>query len=378
MQSGCVQARGERLGHVPRSVPLVAGHPTGDDGSADVEPERRWLVRLWLVVAAFVAVVFWRSHAVGIAVRDPGGEIFRSKVAISAGVFAVLALLDGVRRTSRGGRQPRAVLATVRRRWPVRRLVLAGSGLLAYHLVYAGYHNLKSWDVLNAPRDELLTRVDRALFLGHSPAVVLHTLLGEHWAAYVLVVVYESFPTLVSIAFVAAVVFSDRLRDGFVFLAAMIWVWILGVGCYYLIPSLGPFDNVPGDFAGLPHTIVTDTQATYLAQRAHLLADPGAHDAFAQVSAFASLHVGVTTVIVLMLAYYRLRRASAVMAVYLALTVVATVYLGWHFVVDDIAGLAIGAAAVALGRWTIYPTGRPEQASASATADRAGRRRAAP
>ena len=48
----------------------------------------------------------------------------------------------------------------------------------------------------------------------------------------------------------------------------MLWVWILGVACYYVIPSLGPFDDEPQMFAGLPHTMVQDTQARYMAQRA--------------------------------------------------------------------------------------------------------------
>lgn len=343
---------------VPPSVPYISGSPVGDDGAVDVEADHWWLLRIWLVVAAFASITLWRSHVVGIPLRDPHGEILRSRVAITVGVFAVLAVLDAVRRTPRGSRSIRSVRAMLRRRWPARRLGLAACGLLAYHLVYFCYHNLKSWDVLNAPRDDALTRVDRALFLGHSPAVLLHSALGEHWAAYALVLVYESFPTLVTIAFVAAVVFADRLRDGMVFLASAIWVWILGVGTYYLVPSLGPFANVPQDFAGLPHTIVTRTQALYLGQRADLLADPSAHDAFAQVSAFASLHVGVTTVILLMVAYYRLRRTALVLAVYLALTVVATIYLGWHFVVDDVAGLAIAVGSVGLGHLTIYPTRR--------------------
>ncbi|GAA1807819.1 hypothetical protein GCM10009795_061250 [Nocardioides hankookensis] len=323
-----------------------------------LSPVPRWLLRMWAIALVFALVTLWRSSVVGIPVRDPGGEIFRVRIAITAGTFAVLAVLDAVRRVPRGERAPGPVLETLRRRWPARRLLVAAAALLAYHVVYASYHNLKSWDVLNAPRDHALTRVDQALFLGHSPAVLLHSVLGEHWSAYVLVVVYESFPTLVSIAFVAAVVGVDRLRDGAVFLASAMWVWILGVATYYLVPSLGPFDDRPQDFAGLPHTIVTTTQAAYMEQRAHLLADPSAHDAFAQVSAFASLHVGVTTVIVLMAVYYGLRRTAAVLAGYLVLTVVATVYLGWHFVVDDVAGLAIGIAAVGLGMLTVYPTRR--------------------
>jgi membrane-associated phospholipid phosphatase len=34
----------------------------------------------------------------------------------------------------------------------------------------------------------------------------------------------------------------------------------------------------------------------------------------------------------------------------LALTIAATIYLGWHYVVDDIAGIAIGTLAILLAR----------------------------
>ena len=43
---------------------------------------------------------------------------------------------------------------------------------------------------------------------------------------------------------------------------------------YYAIPSLGPVPLGAADFAGLPHTVIQDTQARYMAQRAHLLAHP--------------------------------------------------------------------------------------------------------
>jgi hypothetical protein len=304
--------------------------------------------RLWIIAGCFAVVALLRSWRVGIPIKDPGGAFLFSRVALSAGLFAVFALIEAFVRTPHGERSLRTLWATHRRRWPVGRLAAAWSCLLAYHVVYLTYHNLKSWDVLNAPRDHDLTTVDRWLFLGHSPAVLLHDLLGQDFAAHVLLAIYEAFPTMVVLV-VAGSVFTPRLRDGATVLASLIWVWILGTASYYAVPSLGPFYDRPQDFAGLAHTKATSTQALYMAQRDHLLAHPHAADAFAQVSAFASLHVGVTTVIMLMAAHLGFRRTARVLGVYLALVCVATVYLGWHFVVDDIAGLFIGWAAVRLG-----------------------------
>jgi hypothetical protein len=320
--------------------------------------DRRWVARLWILVAVFAGVTVVRSVQVGIPLRDPAGAVLAWRLAVDLVLLVVLAVLDQVVRGGRSARSPRGLLAGLRTRWPRTRIGLAVGALLAYHLVYFCYHNLKSWDVFNQPRDAMLLRWDRWLFLGHSPAVLLHDLLGQHVAAYVLMVFYESFTTLTTVAVVAALAFVDRIRDGYVFIASAAWVWILGVGSYYLIPSLGPFSSAPRDFAGLPHTMIQDTQARYLAQRAHLLAHPHASDAFAQVSAFASLHVAMTTLVVLMAHHYGLRRTTRVLTVFLAFTMVATVYLGWHFVVDDAAGLVIAYAGTFLGRRMILPRGR--------------------
>jgi hypothetical protein len=324
----------------------------------DEETSYWWLVRVWALVVAFGLLTLYWSHHVGIPVKDPHGSMFFSRVGISLGLFVPMVVLDAARRVGRQGWTLRRTMAMVRARWTRQRLVLAMAALLAYHLVYLCYHNLKSWDVLNTSRDAMLLEWDRWLFFGHSPAVLLHDLLGQHYAAYVLMVLYESFGTIVLIAIPMPIVFVTRIRDGYVAIASALWVWIFGTGCYYLIPSLGPFNEAPEEFAGLPHTMIQDTQARYMGQRAHLLENPQAHDAFAQVSAFASLHVGVTTVIFLMCAYYGLRRTTIAMGFFLLATIVATVYLGWHFFVDDPAGIAIAVLACFLGRWMVYPRGR--------------------
>ncbi len=325
--------------------------------------DRHWLARVWIVVVVFAAVTCARSVQIGIPLRDPAGAVFAWRLVISLALLVVLAVVDALVRGRRSGSEGGGLVDRLRRRWPRERVVLTLGALLAYHLVYFCYHNLKSWDVFNRPRDAMLLRWDRWLFFGHSPAVLLHDVLGQHVAAYVLMTLYESFSTVVTVATVAAVVFVDRIRDGYVFIASALWVWILGVASYYAIPSLGPFSSAPGEFAGLPHTMIQETQARYMGQRAHLLAHPHASDAFAQVSAFASLHVAMTALLLLMARYYGLRRTSRVLVAFLLATMVATVYLGWHFAVDDAAGLLIAYVGVQLGRRMVYPHGgRPRAA----------------
>src|SRR6478672_6813019 len=98
-----------------------------------------WVLRLWLVVGAFAVVTLVRSWQVGIPLRDPHGAILVNRLGLTAGIFAVLVVIDGVLRTPRR-RSLRAVVTTVRQRWTGRRLLLAASALLAYHVVYFCYH----------------------------------------------------------------------------------------------------------------------------------------------------------------------------------------------------------------------------------------------
>ncbi|UYM07161.1 phosphatase PAP2 family protein [Solicola gregarius] len=317
----------------------------------------RWLIGLWVTVAVFGAVMVARSIQVDVPIRDPGGSMFLVRLGVSLMWFAALSVVDAMIRVGRANLSVGRVGAMLRRRWPKDRLALAVTGLLAYHLVYLFYRNLKSWVVFRGYHDDALLEFEKNVFFGHSPASLLHGLFGEHIGSYVIAGIYESFAYIVPLSFVAALVFAGRIRDGYVFLTAAIWAWILGTVSYYLIPSLGPFASAPDDFAGLSRTFINTKQDTLLVDRLHLLQDPSASDAFASIGAFASLHVGFTCMIVLMLRYYGFRRATQVMTVYLAATVVATLYLGYHFVIDDIAGVILAFLSVLFARWTIYPRG---------------------
>ena len=65
------------------------------------------------------------------------------------------------------------------------------------------------------------------------------------------------------------------------------------------------------------------------------------------IAAFPSLHVGIMVTICLIVQYVGLARWIRVVSwVFLGLTVLATIYLGWHYFVDVIAGAAVGSVTV--------------------------------
>ena len=74
------------------------------------------VLRLWAVVAAFAALTVARSAQVAIGLRDPHGAILLSRVALSAGIFVVLVVIDGAWRTT-SRRTLGSVSRTVRERW---------------------------------------------------------------------------------------------------------------------------------------------------------------------------------------------------------------------------------------------------------------------
>ena len=317
-----------------------------------------WVLRVLGVVVVFFLVAVARSKQVDVPFRDPHGKLFTNKIQSTAQTVVLFVLIDIVVRWLRGRRDGASLWRTARTRWTPYRIGMIALALVAYQVVYLSYRNLKSWDVFRAPKDDLLLRWDRWLFFGHSPAVLLHNLLGEDLAARLLTDLYESFSTLVTIALVAALAFTPTVRSAYVFVVSAMWAWILGVGSYYLIPTLGPFHAAPEEFSGLRRTSIQRTQDAYVLQRDHLLAHPQAHDAFAQISAFASLHCALTCLIFLMARYYGLRRLSWAAGVFLAGTVIATVYLGWHFAVDDVAGIAIAWLSVQLGKLVVLGSWR--------------------
>jgi hypothetical protein len=140
--------------------------------------------------------------------------------------------------------------------------------------------------------------------------------------------------------------------------------WLLGVVNYYLVPSLGPAFVAPHLFSDLPRTDVTRLQSYLAETRFEVLRDPAGADALAGVAGFASLHVSVvfTAALIAHRVGLPLILRGALWS-FLVLTVVATAYFGWHYVVDDVAGLLLGWLAV---RWRTGPPAPPPRQRRSA------------
>ncbi len=309
---------------------------------------------MWGVVVVFGLIALFWSHHVDVPMRDPHGKMFAKKLLGAVWFFAVLAVIDIVIRWWRAGRSRAAARDVVRRRLAPTRLALVASALLAYHLVYLFYRNLKNWVAFQTPHDDWMLRFDRDLFGGHSPAVLLHDLLGTDVAAHPLAFFYKIFTYVCTFAVVGCLAFLDDLRHAHVMVIAGMWTWILGTASYYLVPTLGPVFSAPQEFAGLPHTAVTTMVIDNIKDREFFLAHPHDPSAFVGISAFASLHVGFTTTVLLTMIYLRKRLLAWLTGLYLIPVVIATVYFGWHFTLDLVGGVAIAAISVWIAHLTVY------------------------
>ncbi len=285
------------------------------------------------------------SATFDIPLRDPDGILGPAYVRLP--LIAVLFIVaDVVPRALRRGASLREV---VRERCSPVRLGLVTVGLLSFYVTYVSYRNMKAALPFARPdlRDEELLRLDRAMTFGMDPAELLHDVLGTGAAAYVLSAVYLVFLAFVPLSLGAALVWGRSVRVGSWYVTALCLNWLLGTATYYLVPSQGPVFVRPGRYDDLPSTGVSLLQESLARARWKVLADPERADAIAGIAGFASLHCSVVFTAALIAHLVGLPRLVRVaMWAFLVLTILATTYFGWHYVVDDVAGLALGAVSV--------------------------------
>ena len=299
---------------------------------------------LLAVASAVVSVSVAASF--GLPLRDPDGIAGPAYIRLPL-IVALFLAADVLPRLLWRRRLP--VSRILRERLSPERLGLVAVGMASFYISYVAYRNLKGALPFARPgvRDEQLVRLDEWMAFGHDPAQLLHELLGTGTAAYFLSSVYLLYLLFVPLSLGAALVWGRSVRVGSWYVTALCLNWLLGAVSYYLVPSLGPVFVHPERYADLPETGVSLLQMSLARARLEVLADPSGADAIAGVAGFASLHCSVVFTAALVAHLVGLPRiVRAALWVFLLLTIVATAYFGWHYLVDDVAGLLLGALSV--------------------------------
>ncbi|WP_246160464.1 phosphatase PAP2 family protein [Nocardioides humilatus] len=312
-------------------------------------------------LAVFVSIKYDRP------LLDPEGS-FLGPSYVRLPLLLIFALaIDLIPRTmwmSRG--RPGSIWPEARERlrthWGKERLILVFIGVVSFYVTYVSYRNLKSnlpfvrdtnpdpMDTSPVSFDHELHVMDKILFFGHDPSTVMQGLLGHSFTAHLLSPIYLFFLPMVPIGITAWIVWSRNISFGYWFVTSQCLAWSFGTLSYYLLPTLGPGINYQPPYEDLAHTPTSDLLASITNARHRVLHDPTATEIVNSVAGFASLHCAITLLVALMVQYtIRNKVVKIVVWVNFGLTVVATLYFGWHYVADDIAGIAIAIVAFYLG-----------------------------
>jgi len=326
------------------------------------------------------------ATAENLPIRDPDGIAGSPLVRLSI-ILVLFWCLDVLPRAAARsgwhlGRFGTHIAGVARERWSRRRLGLVLLGLFSFYACYVGYRNLKGFLPFVRPElhDGSLLHLEERVF-GTDPSVLLRDLLGTGTAAHVLSVIYVSYLAFVPLSLGAALVWSSDVRRGLWYATALNLNWLLGVASYYLVPTLGPVYATPERYAGLPDTAAGALQMSLLEGRREVLSlGPHSTDALQSIAGFASLHVSVVVSAVLLIQIARAPRVLRVVAwAYLVLIALSTMYLGWHYAVDDVGGILIGLLSFWLaGIATGHDVGGLWRSARERAAAKRARRRARP
>ena len=267
--------------------------------------------------------------------------------------------------------RPKAMMPIVRERWATHwnreRMTLVVLGVVSFYVTYVSYRNLKSQlpfvrsttDPINGDQvavsyDRELYLLDKALFFGYNPGDVLHTVFGTQIVAFPLSSIYLAFLPLVPLSVTAWMVWSRNISFGYWYVTSQCLAWTLGTASYYALPTLGPVFERPAGYTDLAHTPTTDlVDSLNEGRKAFRLGDyngQGVEGIVNSVAGFASLHCAITLLVALMVQFtLRSRVLKWVFWVNFALTVIATIYFGWHYLADDIAAVMIAFVSFYLG-----------------------------
>ena len=192
--------------------------------------------------------------------------------------------------------------------------------------------------------DQFLWDLDRLLFGGLSPNVFFLNVFGDPKALFVVDWTYHHVFRMFLYGILILGFSSPVNRVRIALVGAKTLMWIVGAWSYYVFPSMGPayrFADVWSDsFQYMPLTRIW--QARLLdSYQAILGLKEGVINPWYGIGAFPSLHVALHVFCALIMRLYS--RIAGVLGIVAAIIIfVGSIVSGWHYLVDSVAGVAIG------------------------------------
>ncbi|MFK7943636.1 MAG: phosphatase PAP2 family protein [Paracoccaceae bacterium] len=319
------------------------------------------MVRIWRAYTPLL--VLWLIYFFGLrlALATYGTEIelFPTRYvpifALAIGGFILVALLVFYARYISLGQIPareRFARLTKNVRW----VEIIGPGpLLSFVFVFTTMSMFAAFkphipDMNPFDWDPVFIGWDRALLFGYDAWELTHGLLPWRWATLIVDRLYLAW-FLVVLATTCVVAFSplqSRVRLAYLMTFILNWM-IAGTVLAIVFSSAGPvfMDRLSGDDSYLPLLVRLSsapegfeiwTLRTIEMLWGGYIKDPGVVPF--GISAFPSLHVCMTTLVVLYLGQIS-RMWSRMAWIFLAIILFGSVHLGWHYLVDGIAGMLV-------------------------------------
>lgn len=228
-----------------------------------------------------------------------------------------------------------------------------GPIFLYLFLVMSAYSGLKgNIDLFNTYSwDPFFADLDKMLFFGAEPWQVVHELFpGLLWAEFFNVAYHLWFFLMFALWFWAAgMPDDDRDRITFLFAYGLCWT-IGGLIVAIFFASVGPcyYERLLGDgrYADLMRTLRGyDLMALDVQDGLWEIYAVQGKGAGAGLSAFPSMHCASSTLFALF-GFSRSRALGSALSAFALVIFIGSIYLGWHYAVDGIAG-----ALIAVGCW---------------------------